>query len=111
VQSLLEYKGLVQRSICESCDHTRAEREAELTTNHCQISSHACEKIDQSGFTSSPAYFPAWISKPHCVTCKQNCMSSAAKFFEIILLEKIFRGYKTIVSNTVLFSETQFIQI
>ena len=38
-------------------------------------------------------------------------MSSVAKYFEIILLEKIFRGYKTTVSNTVLFSETQFIQI
>ena len=48
---------------------------------------------------------------PHCVTCKQNCMTSAAKYFEIILLEKIFRGYKTTVSNTVLFSETQFIEI
>ena len=40
-----------------------------------------------------------------------NCMTSAAKYFEIILLEKIFRGYKTTVSNTVLFSETQFIEI
>ena len=48
---------------------------------------------------------------PYCVTCKQNCMTSAAKYFEIILLEKIFRGYKTTFSNTVLFSETQFIEI